>query len=111
MSKTKLTCKGRRITQNRYLLGPEYLGCCNTGQRPKLVRCGFSNRYIVGCEADVDSMRVTILRAVKDGDTGVKFRVGDNFVWVYKSRTSAGAKFDELCAGVVGFNEREHNRG
>jgi hypothetical protein len=91
--------KGQRYT------GPEYTGCCNTGRRPQIIHCGYTGRYIVGVEHDVEAMRLDTLYHT----TRRIHRKGDAVVWTFATRGAAVAKFSELCRVVTDYNRKTND--
>jgi hypothetical protein len=97
-----------RIKHNDGFLGPEYYGCCGTGKRPKILRCRYSNRYIVGADLDVTTMRPSVIHDINAGSTKRVHRKGKVVVWTFTTRKSAVAKFSQLCREVIDWNKKTH---
>jgi len=88
------------LTVGRGIIGPEYFGCCGTGQRPTIRRIA-DGRYVVGTEYAADTLRPMLTGCM---DKRI-FRKGRETVWAFKSRKPAVDKFHELCGVVRKFNQ------
>ncbi len=93
------------LRTGRRLIGPEALGCCNTGTRPILLRR--AEGFYVGAENDV--VDLIHLRAV-DEMAGKKVRVscrsGERKARFFKTRPPAVAMFRRLVNDRLEMNDR-----
>lgn len=91
-----------RLGANRGYLGPEYYGCCGTGRRPLILHCGYSRRYIVGPELAID---VGLRSKIMANPSRRIWRIDRDTVYAFRSRGAAVAKWRELCAEVIRYND------
>lgn len=82
----------------KYLKGPDFYNCCNTGTQPILMRleehyAPKNVKYMV-CEAELDYRDA--IRAGIFGNTRV-VKVGKRKAWLYRTRKSAVTKFVTIC--------------
>ncbi len=93
------------LRTGRRLIGPEALGCCNTGTRPILLRR--AEGFYAGAENDVSDL--IHLRAV-DEMAGRKVRVSHRFgkrkARLFKTRPPAVATFRRLISDRLEMNDR-----
>lgn len=92
-----------RLTKGKYYLGPEWAGCSSTGQRPVILKCHITKRYIVGTEYSLSRLRSLVIRTVSNKRV---FRQGKDELFAYKGRKAAVGHFSKLCREVLAFNER-----
>ena len=93
------------LRKGRRLIGPEALGCCNTGTRPILLHR--AEGFYVGAENDVSEL--IHLRAV-DELAGRKVRVfhksGRRKARFFKTRRPVVAMFRQLVSDRLEMNDR-----
>ena len=93
------------LRMDRRLIGPEALGCCNTGTRPILLHR--AEGFYVGAENDVNEL--THLRAV-DEMAGRKVRVSHKSsrrkARLFKTRPPAVVMFRQLISDRLEMNDR-----
>ena len=93
------------LRKGRRLIGPEALGCCNTGTRPILLHR--AEGFYVGAENDVGEL--IHLRAV-DEMAGRKVRVSHSFgrrkARFFKTRRPAVGMFRRLVSDRLEMNDR-----
>ncbi len=89
-----------RLRPGRGYGGPEFYGCMNTGLRPAIIHSR-SGKYVVGPELRCrDAMR----RGITLQNVRVWGREPQR-VWIYKTRSSAVAKFKALCESRINENQ------
>ena len=92
-------------------LGPEYAGCCGTGQRPLIVRCPFKEitdtLFFIGTEMAVEQQRMTIALDYLRGHRHRSYGKGRDKVFVRQTKKAAIQKFLELCQEVLDYNNKE----
>jgi len=97
------------LRKGKGLLGPEYAGCCNSGTRPLIMRSKvLDGDFWVGPELYVSDARHVAIREFYrlNGKRRRVYRIGKRRrVYRFKSRAPAVAKFRELCAEVLRFND------
>jgi len=102
-----------RLTKGKGYMGPEYVGCCNTGRRVVILHSRLG-KYLVGTELAVDAARDHILIKATSGHREVlKKRViktSCGKVHVYKGGSSAWAKWNELNDKVIAWNRAEKDQ-
>jgi len=97
-----------RLAKGKGYKGPEFYGCFNTGMAPAIFHSR-TGKYVVGPELPArDAMRagtcLLTTRVVKCSDAR-------RYVWIFKGRKAAVAKFLALCGAQILQNEtirREH---
>jgi len=111
MIKSEKEVKVPRLGKGRGVLGAEWHGCCNSGNRA-LILHHHTGVYIVGTEYDVSTVRSTVqgVNAIYDRKRTIK--VGAGTVKVFKGRAAAVKAFHALNQKVLDFNvrERDNNR-
>ena len=93
------------LRTGRRLIGPEALGCCNTGTRPILLHR--AEGFYVGVENDV--VELIHLRAVDEmagRKVRVSYRLGERKARFFKTRPPAVAMFRQLISDRLEMNDR-----
>ena len=104
-----------RLKTNQGLLGPEWLGCINSGRRPLIYKT-INKTYLVGYQFDVERCRENYLWITEPGrklqyksrGKGKKrTEICHTPVWHLKGRAAAIKKFHEMSQVVMDSNGRE----
>ena|GEM_PF-3404761 len=93
------------LREGRRLIGPEALGCCNTGTRPILLRR--AEGFYVGAENDVvDLIHLRVLAELAGKKVRVSYRSGERKARFFKTGPPAVAMFRQLISDRLEMNER-----
>ena len=110
----KPSLKVGRLTKGTGYTGPEYFGCCGTGQRPCIRRArtfaGVTSLYLVGPQYECETVLQSASGAKWYFSSKRSIKIGTRTVWKFRSRRAALAKFDELCEVVYAYNRKERAR-
>ena len=110
--------KIKRLAPGKAILGPEHLGCINSGFRPMLARSMMNDRYLVGYELDVRTVRramhypltakqVESKNVLREINTARGVEKLHRPVRQYKTRASAIKRFREMCVETMVTNEEQ----
>jgi hypothetical protein len=98
----------RKPTPGKYLMGPEFPGCVNTGTRPILYQLHKQNqhggqRFVVCHECDYRQVQTVVATGGATGKRHLKRRAGwHGDAWVFKTRAGAVAQFETWCRQLAG---------
>jgi hypothetical protein len=93
----------RLVAGGKFYMGPEWAGCSNTGARPVILKCKYSDRYLVGTENSMRELHPVVVRTIKNQRV---FRAKGVELWAYKGRKAAVAHFSKLCREILNFNDK-----
>ena len=89
------------LKPGRYLRGPDFYGCFNTGTAPIIIRPAREAVYLVGPEmTTLDTICKTTFAKNKR-----VFRFGKDTVYRFKTKAAAVAKFRELAGAAQDRND------
>ena len=91
-----------KLKRGRMVVGPDWLGCCNTGTAPALYHSA-EGKWVVGPEAYVCDIATMVRR---QGITRRKLVWDGKMFWVFKTRRPAVDKFLTLCEEATVRNQR-----
>jgi len=95
------------LRTGRRLIGPEALGCCNTGTRPTLLRR--AEGFYVGAENDVvELIHLRTFDELAGRKVRVSYKSGDRKARFFKTRRPAVAMFRQLISDRLEMNDRLH---
>ena len=103
MAKSKV--KVPALRKGRRVVGPDYVGCFNSGFAPALAHATWG-AYIVGPECLLGDQRLRA-KMWANGHGKRVYRDGRHTAYVYKTRKAAVARFTALCDKVHASNGRD----
>ena len=93
------------LRKGRRLIGPEALGCCNTGTRPIIVRR--AEGFYVGAENDVGELiHLRALDEMAGRKVRASHRSGERKARFFKTRPPAVVMFRQLVSDRLEMNDR-----